>query len=41
MPRLEERLEELAEAHGARVAIVGQSRGGVLPRRSPRGGPTS
>src|SRR4051794_29297850 len=30
--RLEERLECLAEKHGARVAIVGQSRGGVLAR---------
>jgi triacylglycerol lipase len=30
--RLEERLECLAEKHGRRVAIVGQSRGGVLAR---------
>ena len=30
--RLEERLECLAEKHGSRVAIVGQSRGGVLAR---------
>ncbi len=30
--RLEERLEELAERHGQRVAIIGQSRGGVFAR---------
>jgi triacylglycerol lipase len=30
--RLEERLEELAAGTGSRVAIVGQSRGGVLAR---------
>ena len=30
--RIEERLEALAERTGARVAIVGQSRGGVLAR---------
>ena len=30
--RLEERLEELADRAGARVAIVGQSRGGMLAR---------
>jgi pimeloyl-ACP methyl ester carboxylesterase len=30
--RLEQRLEELARAAGARVTIVGQSRGGVLAR---------
>ncbi len=30
--RLEERLDALADRHGQRVAIVGQSRGGVLAR---------
>jgi pimeloyl-ACP methyl ester carboxylesterase len=30
--RIEERLECLAERHGRRVAIVGQSRGGVMAR---------
>jgi pimeloyl-ACP methyl ester carboxylesterase len=30
--RLESRLEELAAAHGRRVAIIGQSRGGIFAR---------
>ena len=40
-PRLEERLEGLAETSGERVAIIGQSRGGVFARALACAAPTS